>query len=156
MTRTMDIWSSEKRSKVMSRIRNKGTKPEVTLRKALFARGFRYRVNVKTLPGKPDIVLPRYKTVIFVHGCFWHRYKTVIFVHGCFWHGHPGCKYAYTPKSNTEFWVNKISGNQERDAVVKRKLEESGWRVIIVWECEIRHGKDFAGLIDRISTDIST
>ena len=78
----------------MSRIRNKGTKPEVTLRKALFARGFRYRVNVKTLPGKPDIVLPRYKTVIFVHGCFWH--------------GHPGCKYAYTPKSNTEFWINKI------------------------------------------------
>lgn len=91
---------------------------------------------------EPDIVLPRYKTVIFVHGCFWH--------------GHPGCKYAYTPKSNTEFWVNKISGNQERDAVVKRELEESGWRVIIVWECEIRHGKDFAGLIDRISTDIST
>lgn len=113
---------------------------EVTLRKALFARGFRYRVNVKTLPGKPDIVLPRYKTVLFVHGCFWH--------------GHPGCKYAYTPKSNTEFWVNKISGNQERDAVVKRELEESGWRVIIVWECEIRHGKDFAGLIDKLSDNI--
>lgn len=140
LTSAMDIWSREKRSEVMSRIRNKGTKPEVTLRKALFARGFRYRVNVKTLPGKPDIVLPRYKTVIFVHGCFWH--------------GHPGCKYAYTPKSNTEFWVNKISGNRERDAVVKRELEESGWKVIIVWECEIRHGKDFSGLIERLSQDI--
>lgn len=123
----------------MSRIRNKGTKPEVTLRKALFARGFRYRVNVKTLPGKPDIVLPRYKTVLFVHGCFWH--------------GHPGCKYAYIPRA-IQIWVNKISGNQERDAVVKRELEESGWRVIIVWECEIRHGKDFAGLIDKLSDNI--
>ena len=124
----------------MSRIRNKGTKPEVTLRKALFARGFRYRVNVGTLPGKPDIVLPRYKTVIFVHGCFWH--------------GHPGCKYAYTPKSNTEFWVNKISGNRERDAVVKRKLEESGWKVIVVWECEIKHVKDLANLLIRLSYQI--
>ena len=95
MTRAMDIWSSEKRSEVMSRIRNKGTKPEASLRKALFARGFRYRVNVKTLPGKPDIVLPQYKTVIFVHGCFWH--------------GHPGCKYAYTPKSNTVFKI-KLDG----------------------------------------------
>ena len=102
----------------MSRIRNKGTKPEIMLRKALFARGFRYRVNVKSLLGKPDIVLPRYKTVIFVHGCFWHR--------------HPGCKYAYTPKSNTEFWINKISSNQERDVSTKHKLEESGWKVIIV------------------------
>lgn len=136
----MDIWSREKRSEVMSRIRNKGTKPEVTLRKALFARGFRYRVNVKTLPGEPDIVLPRYKTVIFVHGCFWH--------------GHPGCKYAYTPKSNTEFWINKISGNKERDAIVKRELEESGWKVIIVWECEIRHGKNFADLTNSLCNKI--
>lgn len=142
MTSAMDIWSREKRSEVMSRIRNKGTKPEVTLRKALFARGFRYRVNVKTLPGKPDIVLPRYKTVIFVHGCFWH--------------GHPGCKYAYTPKSNTEFWINKISGNKERDAIVKRELEESGWKVIIVWECEIRHNKDIANLITRLEKEIKT
>ena len=113
----------------MSRIKSKGTKPEVTLRKALFAHGFRYRVNVGTLPGKPDIVLPRYKTVIFVHGCFWH--------------GHPGCKYAYTPKSNTEFWINKIS------------LEESGWKVIIVWECEIRNGKDFIELIKRLCYSIT-
>ena len=123
----------------MSRIRGKGTKPEVTLRKALFARGFRYRVNVKTLPGKPDIVLPRYKTVIFVHGCFWH--------------GHPGCKYAYIPRA-IQIWVNKISGNQERDAVVKRELEEFGWKVIIVWECEIRHENDFLNLIERLSMNI--
>ena len=126
----------------MSRIKSKGTKPEVTLRKALFAHGFRYRVNVGTLPGKPDIVLPRYKTVIFVHGCFWH--------------GHPGCKYAYTPKSNTEFWVNKISGNRERDAVVKRELEESGWKVIVVWECEIRHNKDITNLTTRLEKEIKT
>ena len=117
----------------MSRIKSKGTKPEVTLRKALFAHGFRYRVNVGTLPGKPDIVLPRYKTVIFVHGCFWH--------------GHPG--------SNTEFWINKISGNQKRDAATKRKLEESGWKVIIVWECEIRNGKDFIELIKRLCYSIT-
>lgn len=89
----------------MSRIKSKGTKPEVTLRKALFAHGFRYRVNVGTLPGKPDIVLPRYKTVIFVHGCFWH--------------GHPGCKYAYTPKSNTEFWIKQNIRQSETDAANK-------------------------------------
>ena len=120
-------------------IRNKGKKPEVTLRKALFARGFRYRVNIKTPPGKPDIVLPRYKTVIFVHGGFWH--------------GHPGCKYAYIPRA-IQIWVNKISGNQERDAVVKRELEEFGWKVIIVWECEIRHENDFLNLIERLSMNI--
>ena len=91
--------------------------------------------------GYADIVLPRYKTVIFVHGCFWH--------------GHPGCKYAYTPKSNTEFWINKISGNQKRDAATKRKLEESGWKVIIVWECEIRNGKDFIELIKRLCYSIT-
>lgn len=108
----------------MSRIKSKGTKPEVTLRKALFAHGFRYRVNVGTLPGKPDIVLPRYKTVIFVHGCFWH--------------GHPGCKYAYTPKSNIEFWTNKLEGNVIRDRLTEKALEEMGWRILIVWECEVK------------------
>ena len=126
----------------MSHIPSKDTKPEETVRKYLFSQGFRYRKNVANLPGKPDIVLPKYKTVVFVNGCFWHA--------------HEGCKWFVPPKSNTEFWVNKISGNQDRDAVVKRELEESGWKVIIVWECEIRHGKDFAGLIDRISTDIRT
>ena len=136
-----DIFSKEKRSIIMSKISSKNTKPEILVRKYLFAHGFRFRVNDKRLPGKPDILLPKYKSVIFVNGCFWH--------------GHPGCKYAYTPKSNTEFWINKISGNQKRDAATKRKLEESGWKVIIVWECEIRNGKDFIELIKRLCYSIT-
>jgi DNA mismatch endonuclease (patch repair protein) len=134
----MDIWSKEKRSECMSKIRSKDTKPELALRKALFARGFRYRVNDKHLPGKPDIVLPKYKTVIFLHGCFWHR--------------HEGCKYAYTPKTNTEFWVDKITSNKERDKINMQKLTALGWNVLTVWECEIRHTykHDFTPLIDRI------
>jgi DNA mismatch endonuclease (patch repair protein) len=134
----MDIWSKEKRSECMSKIRSKDTKPELVLRKALFARGFRYRVNDKHLPGKPDIVLPKYKTVIFLHGCFWHR--------------HEGCKYAYTPKTNTEFWVNKITSNCERDKVNLQKLTTLGWNILTIWECEIRHTykHDITSLVDRI------
>ena len=122
----------------MSKIRSKDTKPELALRKALFARGLRYRVNDKKLPGKPDIVLPKHKTVIFLHGCFWHR--------------HEGCKYAYTPKTNTEFWVDKITSNSERD----KKLTALGWNVLTVWECEIRHKykHDLTPLIDRVETEI--
>ena len=119
----MDIWNKEKRSECMSRIRSKNTKPELALRKALFARGFRYRVNDKKLPGKPDIVLPKYKTVIFIHGCFWH--------------GHEDCKYAYIPKTNTRFWIDKITSNAERDKVNAEKLTALGWNVLMVWECEI-------------------
>ncbi len=135
----VDIWDKKKRSEVMSKIRSKDTKPEIALRKALFARGFRYRVNDRKLPGKPDIVLPKYKTVIFLHGCFWHR--------------HDGCKYAYTPKTNTEFWVDKITSNAERDKINLQKLTALGWSVITVWECEIRHTykHDITPLIDRIS-----
>ena len=134
----MDIWSKEKRSECMSKIRSKDTKPELALRKALFARGFRYRVNDKHLPGKPDIVLLKYKTVIFLHGCFWHR--------------HEGCKYAYTPKTNTEFWVDKITSNKDRDKINMQKLTDLGWNVLTVWECEIRHKykHDLTPLIDRI------
>lgn len=126
----------------MSKIRSKNTKPELTLRKALFARGFRYRVNDKKLPGKPDIVLPKYKTVIFLHGCFWHR--------------HEGCKYAYTPKTNTQFWVDKITSNTERDKINAEKLMASGWTVLTVWECEIRHTHkhDISPLIDKIETTL--
>jgi DNA mismatch endonuclease (patch repair protein) len=122
----------------MSKIRSKNTKPELALRKALFARGFRYRVNDTKLPGKPDIVLPKYKTVIFLHGCFWHR--------------HDGCKYAYTPKTNTKFWVDKISSNAERDKVNTEKLTTLGWNIITVWECEIRHTykHDITPLVDRL------
>ena len=126
----------------MSKIRSKDTKPELALRKTLFARGLRYRVNDKKLPGKPDIVLPKYKTVIFLHGCFWHR--------------HEGCKYAYTPKTNTEFWVDKITSNKERDKINFQILTELGWNVLTVWECEIRHTNkhDLTPLIDRVVSEI--
>jgi DNA mismatch endonuclease (patch repair protein) len=122
----------------MSKIRSKNTKPELALRKALFVRGFRYRVNDMKLPGKPDIVLPKYKTVIFLHGCFWHR--------------HEDCKYACTPKTNTKFWVDKITSNAKRDKVNLQKLTALGWTVLTVWECEIRHKykHDLTPLIDRI------
>jgi DNA mismatch endonuclease (patch repair protein) len=126
----------------MSKIRSKNTKPELALRKALFARGFRYRVNVPNLPGKPDIVLSKYKTVIFLHGCFWHR--------------HEGCKYAYTPKTNTKFWVDKITSNAERDKVNAEKLSALGWNIVTVWECEVRHTHkhNLTPLIDRIEVEI--
>ena len=108
----------------MAAIHSASTKPELRLRRALWRRGFRYRVNVKGLPGSPDIVLARYRTVIFVHGCFWH--------------GHRGCKYYTVPKTNTEFWVAKVARNQERDQEVWRQLEAKGWSVVIVWECELK------------------
>ena len=138
----MDIWDKKKRSEVMSKIRSKDTKPELTLRKSLFAKGFRYRVNDKRLPGSPDIVLPKYKTVIFLHGCFWHR--------------HEGCKYAYTPKTNTKFWIDKITSNKERDKIYMQKLIVQGWNVLTIWECEIRHEykHNITPLIDRIPVEL--
>ena len=108
----MDIWDKKKRSEVMSKIRSKDTQPELALRKALFAKGFRYRVNDKRLQGKPDIVLPKYKTVIFLHGCFWYR--------------HENCKYAYTPNTNIKFWENKITSNMQRDKANAEKLTALG------------------------------
>lgn len=111
----------------MSHIKNKNTKPEILVRRFLFANGFRFRLYRKDLPGKPDIVLPRYKTVIFINGCFWH--------------GHPGCKYATIPETNREFWSNKISGNMERDKVTFSTLEKMGWRTIVVWQCELKPKK---------------
>ncbi|MBV5634659.1 DNA mismatch endonuclease Vsr [Pseudomonas aeruginosa] len=118
-----DSLSPAERSERMSRIRSKDTKPELVLRKILHGLGLRYRLNGAGLPGKPDLVFPRYKTVVFVHGCFWHR--------------HDGCKIATTPKSNVPFWIEKFDRNTARDAQVKKVLEEKGWRVIIVWECEL-------------------
>jgi len=111
----------------MSQIHSSSTKPELRLRYALWRLGFRYRINDKRLPGSPDIVLPRYRTVVFVHGCFWH--------------GHKGCKNYTVPKTNTEFWTAKVSRNQERDQEVWRKLEAKGWNVIIVWECELEKSR---------------
>jgi DNA mismatch endonuclease (patch repair protein) len=122
-----DVHSPEIRSYNMSRIRNKDTKPELIVRKYLFSKGFRYRVNDKTLPGKPDIVLPKYKTVIFIHGCFWH--------------GHEGCKYFVVPKTRTEWWLNKIHRNVELDKENFIKLSDLGWKIVTVFECELKPQK---------------
>lgn len=120
----MDVHSKETRSYNMSRIRSKNTKPEEIVRKHLFSLGFRYRKNDKRYPGTPDIVLPKYKTVIFINGCFWH--------------GHSGCKYFVVPKSNTEFWQNKIAANIARDDEKIAQLLGMNWKVITVWECELK------------------
>lgn len=133
----MDIWSKEKRSAVMSRIRSKNTKPELKLRSLLYAAGLRYRLHRKDLPGKPDLVFAKYKAVIFVHGCFWHFHKE--------------CREGRIPGSNTKFWEEKLSKNIGRDERNQLKLEESGWKVIVVWECEIEKQMNAANLIDLIS-----
>lgn len=119
----VDFLSPAERSERMSRIRSKDTKPEMLLRKALHGLGLRFRLRDKKLPGRPDIVLPRYRTIIFVHGCFWHR--------------HQGCKVASTPKSNTDFWNEKFARNVSRDARVKAEAGALGWSIIVAWECEV-------------------
>ena len=121
----MDVHDKETRSYNMSCIKGKNTKPEEIVRKYLFSQGFRYRKNDKKLPGTPDIVLPKYKTVIFVNGCFWH--------------GHEDCRYFVVPKTNTEFWVNKIETNKQRDSRKINDLRALGWRVIVVWECQLKN-----------------
>lgn len=120
-----DVHNKETRSYNMSRIKGKDTKPEMLVRKFLFAQGFRYRLHVKKLPGKPDIVLPKYKTVIFIHGCFFH--------------GHEGCRYFKVPATRTEWWVDKIEGNRKRDRETEKRLSELKWNVITVWECELKN-----------------
>lgn len=119
-----DVHDKETRSYNMSKIRAKDTKPEILVRKFLFSKGFRFRIHDKKLPGKPDIVLRKYQTVIFVHGCFWH--------------GHDECAYYVVPKSNTDFWVQKIKGNKEKDIKNLAKLISSGWRVITIFECQLK------------------
>ncbi len=119
----MDIWSPEKRSAVMGRIRGRDTKPELIVRSLLHRAGLRFSLRRKDLPGKPDIVLPKYKVVIFVHGCFWHRHK--------------GCKVATMPKSREDFWQAKFDANVTRDKRNLRDLKKAGWQVIVLWECEI-------------------
>lgn len=120
----MDIYDKKKRSWNMSRIKNKDTKPELQVRSWLHRHGFRFRLHVKSLPGTPDIVMPKYRTVIEVRGCYWHR--------------HPGCKFAYTPKSNLDFWNAKFSENIKRDISTDENLKKLGWRVVVIWECEIK------------------
>lgn len=121
-----DFLTAEERSARMARIHSASTKPEMKLRHALWHQGFRYRINDKHLPGRPDIVLPKYSTVVFMHGCFWH--------------GHKSCRTSHIPETNKEFWESKIARNQERDQEVWRKLEAKGWSVIIVWECQLKRG----------------
>ena len=116
---------SASRSKNMSAIKSKNTKPEVEVRKLLHSMGFRFRLHRKDLPGSPDIVLPKYKTVIFVHGCFWHR--------------HENCKYASTPKTRKEFWENKFKANIKRDLEIQEKIKNLGWQSVVIWECEIKN-----------------
>lgn len=122
-----DVHSKEIRSYNMSQIKGKDTKPEILVRKFLFSKGLRFRKNDKRYPGHPDIVLPKYRTAVFVHGCFWHFHK--------------GCRYAVMPSSNVEFWEKKLSANRERDYRNQEALSSLGWSVIIVWECELRKDK---------------
>lgn len=134
-----DVHSPEIRSYNMSRIHGKDTKPEELVRKYLFYRGFRYRKNDARLPGKPDIVLPKYKTVIFVNGCFWHK--------------HEGCRYFVWPKNNAEFWKEKIEKSAVRDARNYDLLQAAGWHVIVIWECELKkqtRESTFRRLVDEL------
>ena len=121
----MDIYSIDKRKEIMAKVHSRNTKPEVFVRKFLFNKGFRYKLHVNKLPGSPDIVLPRYKTAVFVHGCFWH--------------GHKGCSFANLPKSNTDFWRKKQITNQLRDFQKEQQLLALGWFVETIWECELRN-----------------
>jgi len=119
-----DVHSKETRSYNMSRIKGKNTKPEVLVRKFLFSKGFRYRLHDKKLPGKPDMVFPKYKTVLFIHGCFWH--------------GHEGCKYFVVPKTRTQWWTDKINRNIQNDLKTVNALKAKGYNVLTIWECELR------------------
>ena len=123
-----DVYSEEKRSIVMSKVKSKNSKPEIELRSILHCLGFRFSLHSDKLPGKPDILLSKYKTVVFVHGCFWHQ--------------HEGCGKATIPRQNHEFWKKKLYRNKERDREVQEKLLKLGWNVATVWECELRKGED--------------
>jgi len=133
----VDHLSKEKRSKIMSSIRSKDTKPEMVVRSILHRMGYRFRLYRKDLPGKPDIVLPKYKTVIFVNGCFWHR--------------HRGCKYCKTPKSNQIYWESKFQKNVDRDKKNRRLLKKQGWKCIIIWECKTNNPQAIKKLFKELS-----
>ncbi|WP_183682788.1 MULTISPECIES: very short patch repair endonuclease [unclassified Janthinobacterium] len=135
----MDIVDSETRSRMMSGIQSKNTKPEMAVRRYLHGQGFRYRLHVRKLPGSPDLVLPKYRVVIFVHGCFWHQ--------------HAGCRFATQPASNTERWKTKFQNNLERDAKNLAALQTTGWRVIVVWECELKREPD--DRLQRLAREIT-
>ena len=134
----VDRLTVRERSWNMSRIRGKDTKPEIAVRSILHRMGYRFRLHRRDLPGNPDIVLPKHHAVVLVHGCFWHRHK--------------GCKYAYTPKSRVDFWKKKLTENVERDKRNRKALRQEGWKVVVVWECELR---DPDKLVMRLSREIS-
>ena len=134
----VDTLTREKRSWNMSRIQGRDTKPELMLRSMLHRAGFRFRIHENKLPGTPDIVLPRYKTAIFVNGCFWHRHK--------------GCKYAYNPKSRQNFWQDKFAKTVFRDQEKIKQLQENGWNVLTVWECELKNNLE--SVVSELSTNI--
>jgi DNA mismatch endonuclease (patch repair protein) len=132
-----DTVSPSKRSAVMAAVKQKNTKPELFVRSFLHKRGLRFRIHAAELPGKPDILLPKYRVALFVHGCFWH--------------GHASCKLARIPKTNVEFWLDKITGNAKRDAVNQTKLSALGWSVVVIWECDLKN-KDLAYLVRIIKS----
>lgn len=134
----VDIISEERRSWNMSRIRSKNTKPEMVVRSMLHRMGFRFRLHDRKLPGNPDIVLPKYKTVIFVHGCFWHR--------------HEACQYSYIPKSRVKFWEEKFKSNIARDNRNQSELEALGWKVIVIWECDL---SDSESVVNKLTLHIN-
>ena len=131
-----DVHNKQQRSYNMSRIKGKDTKPEILVRKFLHANGYRYKLHDKKLPGKPDIVLPKYRTLIFVHGCFWH--------------GHANCKYFVVPKTNTQWWTDKINRNKANDQKAIKVLKKDGWKVIVVWECKLKPAKAEATLLSLL------
>lgn len=134
----VDVVDSVTRSRMMAGIQGKNTKPELLVRKYLHGRGLRYRLHAQELPGKPDLVFPKYRAVVFVHGCFWHQHK--------------GCKYASKPQTRTEFWNHKLSENVKRDSYQIAALERLGWRVFVVWECELQEG---SSRLEALLQDIS-
>ena len=133
-----DIFTPEQRHRCMSAIHSRNTKPEIIVRKYLFARGFRYRVNVRSLPGTPDIVLKKYRCVIFVNGCFWH--------------GHENCTLYSLPKTNSDFWRKKVARNRERDSVTAARLRGMGWNVVQLWECQLRPKEREKTLTELVAT----
>ena len=132
-----DIVDQQTRSRMMAGIKGKNTKPELALRRAMHARGFRYRLHSKKLHGRPDLILPKHRAVVFVHGCFWHR--------------HEGCRYATTPSTRTEFWQAKFEANVARDSAVQGALLDAGWRVATIWECALRKPEQVTVAADRLS-----
>lgn len=129
----MDIVTPEKRSSMMAGIRGRNTRPELAVRRTAHQLGLRFRLHRRDLPGSPDLVFPRRRTALFVHGCYWHR--------------HCGCKYAYTPKSNVKFWLDKLQSNVARDVQTKQQLENDGWNVVVVWECETKDAATIVAIL---------